>query len=227
MWLVTEGEATLSCDYGEYNLHRGDFLVMPFYKHEYYGRQNKNNMLEVIWMIIQVQDINGQGVNTDSINGLPFYTRLHDISFVEQLFMRIIHSNDFMFEYWTRILLDEVRRQVNIHNESYRESCVREICEKIKVDPARYNKLDILISEYGISKDYLIRLFRRYCGVTPGEFIIRTRIDMACNLLAVSSLSIKQIAAQLGYSDQFCFSRQFKARKNVSPREYRASLSSG
>lgn len=224
LWLVTGGEATLNCSYGIYNLHRGNFLVMPLYDNEYHGWQTSDNMLEVIWMIIQVNDINGNIIDTRSFSDIPFCQALHNVSFAEQLAKRIIHSRDDIQEYWIRVFLDEVRQQANINNESYQETCIRELCEKIKDTPALYNKLDKLLTEYNISKDHLIRLFRHYRGITPGEFIIQARIDTARKLLAMSSLSIKQIAGQLGYSDQFSFSRQFKVRVGVSPKKYRTSL---
>jgi AraC family transcriptional regulator, transcriptional activator of pobA len=47
------------------------------------------------------------------------------------------------------------------------------------------------------------------------------RIHHACQMLGSEKLSVKEIAARLGYQDPFHFSRRFKAFQGVSPTEYR------
>ena len=55
------------------------------------------------------------------------------------------------------------------------------------------------------------------------DFLIRTRIGQACQLLDLTALSIKEIAAKVGYQDPYYFSRLFKKVTSCSPKTYRAT----
>ena len=74
----------------------------------------------------------------------------------------------------------------------------------------------------GTSISTFYHLFKRVTGVTPNAFFIRARMRRACQLLREPGLSVKEVAARLGYSDQFYFSRIFKSVVGVSPRAFRA-----
>lgn len=73
----------------------------------------------------------------------------------------------------------------------------------------------------GVSAIHLARCFRRDLDQTPKAFITATKVERACNLLRESTLSIKEIAAKLGYggSSQFC--RVFRAAVGIAPGGYR------
>ncbi|HKI69808.1 MAG TPA: helix-turn-helix transcriptional regulator, partial [Verrucomicrobiae bacterium] len=58
-------------------------------------------------------------------------------------------------------------------------------------------------------------------GCAPIDFFIRLRMQHACKLLDGTALSVKEIAAELGYEDPFYFSRTFKSVNHVAPSEYR------
>jgi AraC family transcriptional regulator of arabinose operon len=72
-----------------------------------------------------------------------------------------------------------------------------------------------------LSPSYYARLFKDRTGCAPIDYFIRLRMEHAGHLLAGTCLSVKEVAAALGYADQFYFSRVFKAVNRVSPSEYR------
>jgi AraC-like DNA-binding protein len=72
------------------------------------------------------------------------------------------------------------------------------------------------------SASTLTRLFKRHLGVGPMHYYRKFRMDTAAQMLLTSDLSIKQIAAQLGYSSQLYFSAEFKKQMGGSPKFYRA-----
>ncbi len=65
-------------------------------------------------------------------------------------------------------------------------------------------------------------LFKKEIGSNPKHYIIEARIKKACHLLL--SKNIKEVSAELGYSDQFQFSKQFKARLGISPKQYQSHV---
>ena len=67
------------------------------------------------------------------------------------------------------------------------------------------------------------RMFRRFFGCTPREYIARRRMERAAELLRGTSLPVRVIARRLQYDDPFYFSRRFKAHFELSPRQWRNS----
>jgi len=65
------------------------------------------------------------------------------------------------------------------------------------------------------------RRFRRLFHMSPGEFILKVRIDAAVRLLKESDLSITQIAHECGFYDNSHFTRQFKRKMQISPIQFR------
>lgn len=73
------------------------------------------------------------------------------------------------------------------------------------------------------NKTALCRSFKRISGVTIFEFINKLRIEKACILLRYSSMSINQIAYNVGYNCFSNFSIKFKAILKTSPTQYRTA----
>ncbi len=72
-----------------------------------------------------------------------------------------------------------------------------------------------------ISGSYLTRLFNDRVGTSPSRFLTDLRMRQAEKLLMDSQLSIKEIAARVGYPDPFHFSKSFKNIFGMSPVQYR------
>jgi len=82
-------------------------------------------------------------------------------------------------------------------------------------------KISQLAGMANLSSSHYSALFKRQTGYAPMDYFIRLRLHQACQLLDNTDLTIKQIAAALGYEDPFYFSRIFKALNDISPSEYR------
>ena len=70
-----------------------------------------------------------------------------------------------------------------------------------------------------LNRSYFGRLFKKSMGCSPQEFLIRLRLSKAAELLKLRDSPIGDIASQCGYPNQLHFSRAFKKRYGVSPRE--------
>jgi AraC-like DNA-binding protein len=73
----------------------------------------------------------------------------------------------------------------------------------------------------GFSYETFRKKFRSAIGFAPGRYHHDSRIDRAAALLHQGRLTIKEIAAQLEFCDEFYFSRCFKRRFGQSPRAFR------
>jgi AraC-like DNA-binding protein len=79
----------------------------------------------------------------------------------------------------------------------------------------------------GISKYYLIRLFREHVGQTPGAYLREKRMRHALDLISYTSYSVKQIAGMVGYRNYVHFIAAFRKRFGRSPAKARATQGAG
>ena len=81
------------------------------------------------------------------------------------------------------------------------------------------NKISIpfLADRCGISEAYLKKLFIKKFGMSPIKYIIRLKINHACDLLRSKQYSITQVSELCGYENVYYFSRQFKEYVGTSP----------
>ncbi|MFK7691504.1 AraC family transcriptional regulator [Paenibacillus sp. HJGM_3] len=80
--------------------------------------------------------------------------------------------------------------------------------------------LEQLAQLAGLSVSHYSRLFKKYIGYSPIDFLTHLRMDRAKELLVLSDYRLKSIANSVGYVDEFYFSRIFKKVVGLSPREY-------
>lgn len=74
-----------------------------------------------------------------------------------------------------------------------------------------------LAKRVGLSDNHFRQRFRASVGANPRAFVLELRLHAARQLLAAGSLSIKQVAATVGYPDALLFSRLYRRRWDVPP----------
>ena len=86
---------------------------------------------------------------------------------------------------------------------------------------ARQPEFDRISQQLGMSYDGFRKRFAREMGISPGKYRSQYRISQACLLLATQPLTLKEVAAQLGFSDEFHLSKRFKQIIGMPPQEFR------
>jgi AraC family transcriptional regulator len=81
--------------------------------------------------------------------------------------------------------------------------------------------LDQLAAEACLSKYHFLRLFRSAYGLSPYQYIQHLRIEKARTLLGNSTISITDLADQLGFDNSQSFSRLFFQKMGLYPTQYR------
>lgn len=81
--------------------------------------------------------------------------------------------------------------------------------------------LSTMAEQMNLSTKQFTRLFQKENHITPHQFIIKSRVNHAKYLLEESNLPISVIALELGYTDAFTFSKQFKKVTGLSPTNFR------
>jgi len=76
----------------------------------------------------------------------------------------------------------------------------------------------------GMSRFRLARAFRRTTGMSPHQYLIHLRIRRAVDLMASRELSLGQVAAIVGFTDQSHMTNVFRRVLGITPARYRKAL---
>lgn len=134
-------------------------------------------------------------------------------SYIESLFCDLI--NQFKLENLSN-------SQNNIKGDKIISDAVRFINENISEQIA----LPSLAEETGISYVHFARKFKAEMGVTISDYVASQRLIKAKQLILETDLSIKEIASQCGFKNEYYFSNFFKKQTGLSPNNFRAATQS-
>lgn len=82
--------------------------------------------------------------------------------------------------------------------------------------------INTLAAELGVSRTSLYKKIKALSNMTPGEYVLKAKLDRAAELLkSKPELQITEIAYQVGFSSLRYFRHCFKALYNKTPQEYR------
>lgn len=81
-----------------------------------------------------------------------------------------------------------------------------------------------IASSLNVSPNYLGSLLKTLTGLTTQQHIHNKLIEKAKERLSTTSLSVSEIAYELGFEHPQSFSKLFKTKTNQSPLEFRASF---
>jgi AraC-like DNA-binding protein len=81
--------------------------------------------------------------------------------------------------------------------------------------------LEDVAGQADISPFHFLRLFARVLGVTPHQYLVRSRLRHAARLLADDDRPVTEIAYDVGFGDLSNFVRTFHRAAGVSPRKFR------
>ena len=89
--------------------------------------------------------------------------------------------------------------------------------------PIRTEQIDLedAAAQAGISPFHFLRLFSGVLGVTPHQYLVRSRLRHAARLLADDDSPITDIAYDVGFGDLSNFVRTFHRAAGVSPLRFR------
>ncbi|MFC3798499.1 helix-turn-helix domain-containing protein [Cohnella sp. GCM10012308] len=101
---------------------------------------------------------------------------------------------------------------------------IRAAIAYIKANLARPLTREALARQAGMSVAHFSRLFKQETGRAPMEYLNDARIGQAAELLQRPGRTIRETAHEVGFQDEFYFSRKFKSVKGVSPVGFAKSL---
>jgi AraC-like DNA-binding protein len=97
----------------------------------------------------------------------------------------------------------------------------------IEENSAEEMSLETAAREAGLSPFHFLRLFSKVLGVTPHQYLLRTRLRHAARLLAEGDRAVTEVALDVGFADLSNFVRSFRRAAGVSPGRFRRACAAG
>jgi AraC family transcriptional regulator len=94
----------------------------------------------------------------------------------------------------------------------------------IEAQAARLATLGDITRAVGVEASHLCRLFRRFQGLSPYQYLLHRKMALAAELLMDPNTLVKEAAAHVGFADPYHFSRCFKKVHRVAPKDFQRSL---
>lgn len=103
----------------------------------------------------------------------------------------------------------------------HHDQLVSDLQRRIESSFHEAETLEELLAEIPASRRNLARRFKATIGVTPIEYLQKTRIEAAKGLLERTDNSVQEVMFQTGYNDQKSFRQLFRKNTGMTPTEYR------
>lgn len=151
----------------------------------------------------------------DSVQKIEPYNIVDDIIMLSDSYENLYTNLASIFDDILATIINETR---NIKGKSSTFIQINEYIKKHYTDPINTKTI---ADSFGFTPAYLSKLFREYKTITPSEYITSLRINKAKELLKSSrSLSIKEVAAVIGYDDPLYFGKVFKKLVGITPKTF-------
>lgn len=150
--------------------------------------------------------------------------------YVDQLsttFMKRIEEltrSDNIFDLWTE-MLQRYCSLVNNHNTRSYSLPIQKVITRINFDITADLSLKTTAEYLKINASYLSNLFKKETGYTLTNYVNKKRMEHAAFLLSTTALSVSTIAQQCGILDDNYFTKLFKRQYQLTPSQYRDTIS--
>lgn len=219
MLFIMDGEVYIREEDREFKLVSGDVLVLaPGMLHE--GTQPSPGDVSYYWVHFRSDFFSASDAGQR-------YIHISDGFQIQSLFKQLLHvvNSENYPRYMAALYLAQIigeTEHTRIKSSRVSNALASEVREYIKVNSVdEMLTLSKIAAHFGFSPDYVGRLFRSEFGLSVKDCIINEKINAAKHYLLFTYLSVKEIAAKLGFTDTDKFIKYFKYHENISPVKYR------
>ena len=121
-------------------------------------------------------------------------------------------------------MVTAIMEYIEANKKTAVKNIISEAVEFIKLNYYEDISLQILSDRYFLNMAYLSRMFKIEVGLNFNEFLNKTRMEAAAELLKKDNLKAKDIAKLTGYSSSDYFFKKFKSYYKMTPSQYRNTI---
>ncbi len=208
------------------DLSAGDCLFINC-SHPYSHQSSEEDPWELMWVHFNGKNIEPyinyyENMNTERV----FHTDTISVYItIIETCLESGEKNDIVAEFiLSKMLTDLITLCITGNKDTIGQNCM----EKMKlikeyIDHNFKNKLSLssIAQEFYLSKYYLAREFKKFHGMTIGNYISGKRVTYSKELLRFTNKSIEEISELCGIPDTNYFAKVFRKLEECSPSEYR------
>ena len=211
-WLihfVVSGYGTFKIEDSEYKIGPHEIFVIPPFVETYY-KADKTNPWEYIWI--------GFTADNELPASLPHTMKLPE---AESIFNTMKKCAEFsegrsaflsarIWDLFAQILAKKIERTDYVksaldymHSEYMTGITIADVADKLNID-----------------RTYFYTIFKKKIGISPQQYLLNHRMNIAVSLIKNQNISISTAAYSVGYTDISVFSKAFKKHFGISPKQY-------
>lgn len=150
------------------------------------------------------------------------FNKLFDAN--QQVYSKPLQLTSALYAFLALLLESSQQESSFSQQKTMKDLYVAQAISFMKNNYARTITIEEMAQTLGLSRKYITSLFKAAIGTPPQHYLGEIRLSKACELLTSTSLSIKEIAYSVGYTDQLHLSRMFKKLHGISPSQYRDGI---
>lgn len=221
---ILEGTLTVEFEGSRYQADQNQFILLDCYKEHCYCTENgcEVNLIHFDGITARkmYEMITKKHGNLFSLSD-PLVI-LNRMARIYQPFQKKEPIQEALISKYINDILTEfiICRPLQIHAIQH-ASAVENVCSYIQ----HHIQEDLLVADLArqalMSTYHFIRVFKRETGMSPHEYIVSYRIQIASILLKESNMSVNDICFESGFSSESVFCAAFKKRTGFTPTSYR------
>ena len=194
--------------------------------HELHGCDYWGKVCRAVCVIIDLKKLNAL-----PLLNLKFRNKISNNESVREIFNELssllcksiseaellCHVNSLIFG-----LLSIISREAETGYEiNDREKEINEVIAFVEENLSYNITADAMAEKMHLSKDRFFHVFREFTGFSPGEYLLKCRMEKGCSLLKNTKLKISEIAQECGFCTSSYFTERFFQIYNTTPSAYR------
>ena len=221
----TEGKGIIEVEDQIYRLEKSDAFCIPRnVRHKYYA--DEKDPWSILWVHFKGENTNYFPLEERKIVHINSRHSDNRMMVLFNLLFRVLERNYTIgnFIYISQVLsliLSEIYFREKVDESSVQDRHVTMVIRYMYQHLRENLTLEEISEEVQLSKSYLNAVFKAQTGKSPVEFFIHLKMQEACKLLKSTDYYIYEVSSELGYTDQYYFSRIFKKVVGVSPKDYK------
>lgn len=221
----TEGKGIIEVEDQIYRLEKSDAFCIPInVRHKYYA--DEKEPWSILWVHFKGDNTNYYPLEERKIVHINSRHSDNRMMVLFNLLFRVLERNYTIgnFIYISQVLsliLSEIYFREKVDESSVQDRHVTMVIRYMYQHLHENLTLEEISEEVQLSKSYLNAVFKAQTGKSPVEFFIHLKMQEACKLLKSTDYYIYEVSSELGYADQYYFSRIFKKVVGVSPKDYK------
>lgn len=219
---IKKGKGVFQNYRGAYTLSAGQCFVIRPGEVTYYQADTEDPW-HYIWIGFTADSVS-EHVQTNDVLNIPFLESLFDAIEENFTYLSGPDGENGVREAWLRGRITEIMTRIDLHYgrpaETKMQSEMRAVKNHIDMHLASDLSVTGIAARFHLDRAYLSRCFKEVVGMSPQQYIVAERLHEAATLMTVHGFSATEAANAVGYTDIYLFSKMFKRRYGVSPREY-------